>query len=193
MNYSDSRIKNRLSSLTSPTAIIGKNLNYFKAQASKLYKLIKQADLIVNSELKTRLANLDNESLLQQPETVKRKQVLHIIALENGFQSWQLLKARVELETALDLSTFFCSDGLGGFLNHWFTGYQEAKDYQLREGGILLPFRDQFFVTNKTYLEKLGFDQSDADWLAMNYDWVCPANEAAKLRVLEKLVANWKS
>ena len=179
MNYSE------------PSQLIGKNLNFFKAKASKLQKQLAQADLVLDSELRNRLAQLELEHLLETPDKFKRKHALNIIANEAGFADWSLLKARVELETALDFSTFFCSNGLGGFLNHWFTSYQEAKLCLEERGGLLLPYRHQFFVTPMTYLEKLGFEQSDEDWKTMGYDWVNPANNQSKLKVLRRLVDKW--
>ena len=135
----------------------GKNINYFKARATILLKQLKDTDLVVNSELRHRLNQCGQQAILQQQEPIKRKQALKIIALEVGFSSWSDLKRQVELETAIDFQTFFCSPGLCGFLNHWFNNYQQAKALQMEKGGVLLPYRHQFFVAPMAYLEKLGF------------------------------------
>ena len=75
MNQSDYQSKTK----SEPFQVIGKNLNYFKTQASKLHKQIKQADLILDSELNNRLSRSGQEQLLEAPEKVKRKHVLNII------------------------------------------------------------------------------------------------------------------
>ncbi|TQV72329.1 hypothetical protein FLL45_19115 [Aliikangiella marina] len=179
--------------LTEPAILLGKNLNFYKAQAAKLHKQIKQSDLILQSDLNIRLAQFNMEYWLESPSTVKRKQVLNLIALENGFANWQALKSRVELETALDFQTFFCRHGLGGYLNHWFTNYAEAKAHQNAYGGILLPYRQQFFVTPINFLDKLGFDQSDEEWRAIGFDWVVPKSNRAKLRIIKTIVTQFTS
>ena len=171
--------------------ISGKNLNYFKAQASKLQKQLSQADLVINSELRTRLYQCGQQQILESPEKIKRKQVLNIIALEYGFDDWAALKGRIELESQLDFVTFFCRNGTGGFLNHWFTSYAEAKAYQQSHGGVLLPYKHQYFVATKSYLEKFGFEKGDADWRAIDYDWVNPASNSAKVTIIQKLVKRW--
>lgn len=173
-------------------SISGKNINYFKAQASILLKQLKETDLVVNSELRYRLNQCGQQDILLQQEPIKRKQALKIVALESGFDSWSELKRQVEFETAIDFQTFFCSSALGGFLNHWFNNYLEAKALQEKMGGILLPFRHQFFVAPMAYLDKLGFTQGDADWQAIGYDWISPESQSAKMRIIKKLITSWR-
>ncbi len=170
---------------------IGKNLNYFKAQASILLKQLSEADMVIHSQLRNRLYQHGFETFLQEPHKIRRKHALQIIAQEQGFDSWSALKHQVEIENSLDFDEFFGRPIFGGFINHWFTRYDEARTLQLQSGGVLLPYKQQFFVTTTTYLEKLGFDHDDKDWQAIGYDWVNPKNVSAKLRIIQNLVARW--
>jgi hypothetical protein len=82
-------------------------------------------------------------------ELLKRKHALAVIAFEKGFDSWASLKLQIGLIK-------------GGFLNHWFSTYAEAKAYQTASGGFVLPYKKQFFVCEPDYLEALGLSEADA-------------------------------
>ena len=45
---------------------------------------------------------------------------------------------------------------MDAILNRWFTTYEEARASLESEGGYLLPFRNQFFVTTSEGIRKLG-------------------------------------
>ncbi|TQV88104.1 hypothetical protein [Aliikangiella coralliicola] len=167
----------------------GKNINFFKARAKKLLKIIQEADLVLDDQLRNRLYQVDHQHLLNKPEKIKRKHALHIIALENGFECWTDLKQQVELENTIDFTTFFGNPAFCGFTNHWFNNYDEAKKHQLENGGVLLPYRHHYFVTTYLFLEALGFDCGDPDWESMGFDWVNPLSQSAKKSILRKLVS----
>ena len=186
----NSKVFQTSASQVSVSSTSNKNINYFKARANILLKQLRQTDLIVESELRHRLEQCGQLAILQQRSPIKRKQALTIIALEAGFDSWSELKRQLELENAIDFQTFFCFNGTGGFLNHWFNNYQQAKSLQLDRGGIVLPYRHQFFVAKKGYLERLGFSQDDADWQAIEYDWIVPKSLAAKQKIMQRIVAS---
>jgi len=77
------------------------------------------------------------------------------------------------------------------FLNHWFTGYAEARRLLEQEGGYLLPFRHQFVVVTADAVRVLGMDPSDPDWSRIGYDWARPADAAAwaRLRLQREIAA----
>ena len=64
--------------------------------------------------------------------------------------------------------------GMGGFLNHWCTTYDEARALRESQGGYLLPFKHQFFVTGPAAIVELGLDPLDPDWERTGWDWVRP-------------------
>lgn len=75
---------------------------------------------------------------------------------------------------------------MDAFLNRWFTSYAEARAALDAQGGYLLPYRDQFFVSTADAIRELGLDPDDPDWGAIGRDWVRPADPEAKARLLHK-------
>ena len=63
---------------------------------------------------------------------------------------------------------------MGAFLNQWFTSYEEARAVREAEGGYLLPYKHQFFVTVAAAIVELGLDPLDPDWQRTGWDWVRP-------------------
>ena len=72
------------------------------------------------------------------------------------------------------------------FLNRWFTTYEEARASLESEGGYLLPYGSQFFVTVDGAIRELGLDPQDPDWARIGWDWVRPADLEAWERLKEK-------
>ena len=75
---------------------------------------------------------------------------------------------------------------MDAILNRWFTTYEEARASLESEGGYLLPFRNQFFVTTSEGIRELGLDPEDPDWARIGWDWVRPSEQAAWERLNEK-------
>ena len=71
-------------------------------------------------------------------------------------------------------------------LNRWFTSYEEARSSLEREGGYLLPYKDQFFVTLGEGIRELGLNPDDPDWVRIGCDWVRPKDIEAWERLKEK-------
>lgn len=71
-------------------------------------------------------------------------------------------------------------------VSRWFTAYEDARVSLASEGGYLLPFRDQFFVTLPEGVRELGLDPEDPDWERIGWDWVRPADADAWARLKAK-------
>jgi hypothetical protein len=71
-------------------------------------------------------------------------------------------------------------------LNRWFRSYAEARASLDAEGGYLLPFKHQFFVTLSEGIRDLGLDPDDPDWERIGWDWVQPKDREAWERLKEK-------
>lgn len=71
-------------------------------------------------------------------------------------------------------------------LNRWFTSYVEARASLEAEGGYLLPYKHQFFVTLSEGIRDLGLDPDDPDWERIGWDWVQPKDREAWERLKEK-------
>jgi hypothetical protein len=80
---------------------------------------------------------------------------------------------------------------MGAVLSRWFTTYEEARTSLDLEGGYLLPYRKQFFVTTGAAIEELGLDPADPDWALIGWDWVRPADPEAWERLMEKRVVSF--
>ena len=71
-------------------------------------------------------------------------------------------------------------------LNRRFTSYAEASSSLASEGGYLLPYKSQFFVTLGEGVRELGLDPDDLDWEQIGWDWVRPKDDEAWQRLKEK-------
>jgi hypothetical protein len=49
-----------------------------------------------------------------------------------------------------------------------------------------LTYRRQFFVADGFFVEGLGLDPGDADWEAIDFDWVRPRDPVARQRLTQK-------
>ncbi len=72
---------------------------------------------------------------------------------------------------------------MDAFLNRWFTTYAAARESLDSEGGYLLPYRTQFFVTVAGAIRELGLDPDDPDWALIGRDWVRPNDPEARARL----------
>lgn len=146
-----------------------------KIQASILLKSLSSADIKTAEKSAQRFQRLDEFSkysineilaLINEKKQIKHKHALEVIAIENKFSSWIDLKIQINFI-------------INGYLNAWFTHYSEAKYYLQSNGGYLLPYKNQFFICNRDYINQLGFDADDPDWKLIGYDWVKPLNQSA--------------
>ncbi|STY28579.1 Uncharacterised protein [Legionella wadsworthii] len=152
------------------------NVEEYKIQASILLKSLRSANQFIAQNAAKRFQNLpeyQNYSIEEIQAAVKRKHALTVIAKAKGFNSWSDLKCQLPFIR-------------GGFLNHWFAYYAEAKRHQSIEGGYLLPFKNQYFICDADYILNLGFKADDLDWKLIGYDWVKPRNIEAWQRLYQK-------
>lgn len=151
------------------------SLDSYKRDAARLLKQARAGDAAALQ----RFQRLDNP-----PEALQLKHALAVIADEAGFDGWTALKYQVE---GLDFSEFFGGHNLRDSLNPWFNNYDEAKAFQVQNGGLLLPYRHHFFVSSLATLERLGFEPDHADWQAIGYDFARPDSAQAHGRIKASL------
>lgn len=76
------------------------------------------------------------------------------------------------------------------FLNRWFTDYDEARASLDQDGGFLLPYKDQYMITEAGGIRELGLDPDDPDWEKIGRDWVKPNDTEAWERLrIKRLIA----
>jgi hypothetical protein len=166
-----------------------------KVRASLLLKELCGADAARARRAAERLralpvfARLSPEEVVARGESMRHKHALAVIAHEQGFPSWEALKAARDEETPprLNIEAFFAR-GSSAFLNRWFSTYDQALAAHRTGGGFLFPFRKQFFVCDEEFIRALGADPSDPDWEGMGRNWVAPLDTAARDRLERKLI-----
>lgn len=102
---------------------------------------------------------------------LKRKHVLNNIAHELGFDSWKSLK-----DYCLNP---FGNNIVGGFLNHWFADYHEAKQYLNSNDGYLLPYKNQYVIGSANFIEVMNLKPESPYWIQINYNFVYPEDRRA--------------
>jgi hypothetical protein len=120
------------------------------------------------------------EELIARPGQAERAHALAVVALEHGFVSWgELLAASLPLLQCVTMH----ADRMSLSLNRWFTTWDAAAASRQADGGWLLPYRRQFFVTGREGVRELGLDPDDPDWARIGWDWVRPRDAEAHLRL----------
>lgn len=149
-----------------------------KVKASLLLKAFKRGDPAALKRF---------ERLPVTLATAQRKHALAIIAAEQGFASWADLKHSLKPT----LSELLRPVGADAFLSEWHSDYETARTALEVSGGYLLPYRTQFFVVQRGYIEFLGLDPDNPDWWRAGFDAARPADPAAWERLKEKLEAGY--
>ncbi len=85
-----------------------------------------------------------------------------------------------------DANKLWYTGSMDVFLNRWFSNYEDARQSLEREGGFLLPYRNQFFVCESEAIRVLGLQPDDPDWERINRDAAQPADVEAYQRLYEK-------
>ena len=124
----------------------------YKIQASKLLKILKNTDSPDPSAI-ARLSRSPECLNFFKNNQLQLKHVLNLLAQEQGFKTWEALKKSAEIA----IQQLFNNYSGGGFLNHWFSNYSDAQQYQNNHGGYLLPYKNQFFICDADYIINLGF------------------------------------
>ena len=83
------------------------------------------------------------------------------------------------MTTPDDAGPLMYVETMDGFLNQWFTRYEDARALRESQGGYLLPYKNQFFVTVAEAIVELGLDPNDPDWERIGWDWVRPTDSEA--------------
>lgn len=157
-----------------------KPISAYKRDAVRLLKAARSDDGFARAEAAQRFGRLASLR-----DDVQLKHALAVIAMEAGYPNWAELKQ--DAETGFDFTEFFGKPGLADSINHWFAGYDEAKAHQAANGGVLLPYRTQCFVTSDAILARLGFEAGHPDWQAIGHDFVRPASPEAHARICAAL------
>lgn len=131
------------------------------------------------------LRQLDDVGLVEQTQ---RRHCLSLIARELGFAGWSHLTAVMHGEQNDDFGTLLYPKGAAAMWNIWSASYDEARAIRAEHGGYLLPYRRQFFISDRYFVEMLGLDPDDPDWHHIGRDWARPGDLAARDRLYAALI-----
>jgi hypothetical protein len=154
----------------------------FKTRASTLLKQLRSEDPAIAGKAYARFTKLPGltpitaEELSGIEKTLHHKHALAVIAAEEGYPSWAVLKKCNSTVTLF-------KPKVAGFPNRWFDTYEEANNSLHQDGGFLFPHGKQFFICTAEFIRALGVDPDDPDWEAIGYDWFQPADEPAYQRL----------
>ena len=132
------------------------------------------------------LSSLGVDGLLAARARLRLKHALAVLAEERGFASWPELKHALEASELASSAPGFHTRRHESLLNRWFTDHAGARASREELGGFLLPYGDQFFVTEAEGIRELGLDPDDPDWIAVGFDLARPRDAAAFARLCER-------
>uniref|UniRef100_UPI004047A55E hypothetical protein n=1 Tax=Shewanella baltica TaxID=62322 RepID=UPI004047A55E len=122
-------------------------LNETKIRAKKLLKACQQDELPAKQRVTTLMAKL---GILHSDLQLKHCQ--QVIARELGFIDFHHCQRVLSGQAILgdDWGNLFHTKQCETLLNHWFTGYLAARDFNRQaESTLLLPYKKQFFVVER--------------------------------------------
>jgi hypothetical protein len=111
-----------------------------------------------------------------------------VIAKELGFDGWQHAVRVLEGEETQNFGTLLHGPGAAGHWYIWSASYEEARAIRAEHGGYLLPYRHQFMIVDRHYIESLGLDPDDANWAELDRDWLSSASPRARAELCARLV-----
>ncbi len=167
--------------------------NYLKNEAGLLLKHAQAEP--PSDEAISRFRTLETHASLAPSNkpaiaALQLKHALTVIAIENGYDSWDELKKAIEQAAATpplaEVKDQFYPMRGAAYWNNWFASYKKAKDVHKQSGGFLLPFRNQFFICEEGFVDELGIPAALPEWKTIGFDWVHPANVKAWLRLNER-------
>jgi len=162
-------------------------LDDLRARAGTLHRELRRGEESAAKRL-TRLPELRRLSAEELASAVKRRHCLATVARELGFSGWQHLTSVLSGQESEDFGAVMYAPRCSAHFNIWSASYEEARAIRDEHGGYLLPYKNQFLIVDRHFLETLGLDPNDSAWSEMGRDWVRPASVEARARLCARLV-----
>jgi len=173
------------------------------------------------SELKTRARLLLTLLQKQHPATRKRALILsrqhgwdlpevwqlhhclNLAAADCGFQHWEHARHVFggHARTGEDVGDFWYGEDVGGFFNHWYAHYAQARAHLEQDAQLfLLPYRRQFIVVTADYMRSRGIDGDAQMWASLPHDlvqaygsepWMRLAQQRLQMSRIERFEKTW--
>jgi hypothetical protein len=84
--------------------------------------------------------------LHRRRDTVQRKHILRMLAMEAGFGSWEAYRPALTRMTVAQLPHFDLARRDAGYPNHWFSSLEEAQAHAALHGGRVMTVGKQAVV-----------------------------------------------
>ena len=123
------------------------------------------------------LKPLSDQALREQ---VRRRHCLAALARTLGLDGWAHLTLLWNDPAASNFGSLLYPPSCSGHWNIWSASYDEAQQIRTQHGGYLLPYRAQFVIVDRYFIDDLGLDADACEWAAMGRDWARPADLAAR-------------
>ncbi len=168
--------------------------NELKTRAEILHKRLARGDAASLARLRAlnELKKVEDDALAVAAADIQRKHCLTVVAREAGFSTWDHALRVLRGDAAeRDFGSLLYDDAISAIMNVWYADHEEARTHLTErrargEDVYLLAYRRQFFLAERGFVERLGFDPSDPDWKAIGFDWAQPADLAARTRLYAK-------
>lgn len=118
-------------------------------------------------------------------DVLQRRHCLAILARELGLNGWSHLTELWSSSSSVDFGKLFYPAQCGGHWNVWSSSLDEARAIRAEHGGFLLPYRHQFVIVERAFIEDLGVDSEDPDWARIGRNWLEPGDLSARHRLLK--------
>ncbi len=131
-------------------------VNETKIQAKRLLKTLKSKQaLLVKHPLLKKMG-------VTNPEELKLKHTLALIAVQLGFAHWQqasaVLSGHGQTHSPVNMGTLFYPVAGHGLTNEWFADYKSAQlVFNKHKNKWLFPYKNQFIVVDRNYLNAFNF------------------------------------
>lgn len=136
------------SSHTAPSAAV----NHVLRIAKQLHRAATSESLAQALPVLRRLLDSGTLNGLSLPElhrrrqSIQRKHILRMLAIEAGHPSWEIYKPVLANKATDELDHFDIIRRQAGYPNLWFSSLAEAQQYATQHGGRALPVRHQAVV-----------------------------------------------
>ena len=167
-------------------------LNEVKTQAKKLLKALR-----MDSNLLLTMEKPLKKVALPLADEVKLKHCLAMVSQQLGFDNWHhaqdVLSGNKINAEGLVMGSFFYPKWADGYINEWFSDYQQAEKVLLDNPTEkwLLPYKNQYIVVSKDYVSAFKLDKkSQLLWTEINHDMVAGYNSLAWDKLACEIIKN---
>jgi len=157
-------------------------LDRLKTEARHLQRAAKRIEpsALVRLRKLPELRGLADDALQQ---TLQRRHCLSVVARELGLSGWSHAVAVLSRPETEDFGTLLYPPGCSAHWNIWSASYDEARQIRSEHGGYLLPYKHQFVIVDRDFIDTLGLDPEDDDWTRIGRDWPRAADLIARQRL----------